>query len=246
MTTSLWQDFLTQDGPLMEKWAHYFPVYERHFAPWKDRTMVFWEIGVNTGASLNMFQRYFGPLARIVGIDIRPECRKLNGKPGLHVRIGNQSDEKFLQEVIDEFGVPDVVLDDGSHVTTDVWNSFQYVYPKMGKNGVYIVEDALAQYREETGGGPNHPENFVNRSKIYVDQLNARPSYRTAVKPDLFLTGTASICFYTGMVVYERGEIYRDEWLRSGRYPDGSPIELLASRSPDSFDNQLKLPMVTP
>lgn len=243
MSTSLWNDFLTQDGPLMEKWAHYFPVYERHFAPWRNRTTTFWEIGVNTGASINMFQRYFGPLARIVGIDIRPECRSLNGKPGLHVRIGNQSDPKFLKEVIDEFGIPDIVLDDGSHVASDVWNTFQFVYPQMLKNGVYIVEDALAQYREETGGGPTHPDNFVNRSKVFVDQLNARPTYRTGVVRDPMLSGTASVCFYTGMVVFEKGEIYRNEWLRSGKYPDGTNIELLASRS---TDYQMQLPMNTP
>ena len=28
---NLWASFLTNDGRLIHKWKHYFPIYERHF-----------------------------------------------------------------------------------------------------------------------------------------------------------------------------------------------------------------------
>ena len=42
----LWQDFLSNQGKAIHKWGHYFPIYERHFAPWRGRTLTFLEIGV--------------------------------------------------------------------------------------------------------------------------------------------------------------------------------------------------------
>lgn len=108
---SLWQDFLTHDGYPIDKWPHYFPIYDRHFSWYRNKSLTFLEIGVARGGSLQMWQRFFGPLAKIVGIDIQ-ERSKSYETPGTFVRIGDQADEQFLQSLIDEFGVPDVVLDE--------------------------------------------------------------------------------------------------------------------------------------
>jgi hypothetical protein len=67
-----------------------------------------------------MWQRYFGPLCKVVGIEIDPRCRK-HEAPGIFVRIGGQSDPGFLQSVVDKFGRPDIVLDDGSHRMDHIW-----------------------------------------------------------------------------------------------------------------------------
>ena len=48
-----------------------------------------------------MWQKYFGPLSKIVAIDITPSCSN-HEIPGTVIRIGDQSDEKFLQELVDE------------------------------------------------------------------------------------------------------------------------------------------------
>ena len=56
-----------------------------------------------------MWRRYFGPHARIVGIDIRPECQAFE-EDQIAVRIGDQSDPAFLDSVLREFGAPDVVV----------------------------------------------------------------------------------------------------------------------------------------
>lgn len=201
----LWQDFLTNQGKAIHKWGHYFPIYERHFAPWRGRTLTFLEIGVAKGGSLAMWRRYFGPLARIVGIDIDRKCQAHQGE-GVAVRIGDQSDPEFLQGVIDEFGVPDVVLDDGSHRMDHIAASFEFLYPRMDKNGVYLIEDLHAAYWPKFGGGLAEPANFFNVAKGLVDRLNADHTLG-AVTPDAFTRDTFSIAFYDSVVVFEKGRV---------------------------------------
>ena len=71
-----------------------------------------------------MWKRYLGPHALIVGIDVNAECKKFE-EDQIQIRIGSQSDTSFLQTVLDEFGTPDIVLDDGSHQMRDVVDTFR-------------------------------------------------------------------------------------------------------------------------
>src|SRR6201998_1681418 len=71
---SLWAEFLNNKGRTIDKWFHYFPVYEAHFGRYVNRPMNFLEIGVWRGGSLQMWKRYFGPHARMVARDINPHC----------------------------------------------------------------------------------------------------------------------------------------------------------------------------
>jgi cephalosporin hydroxylase len=144
-------------------------------------------------------------LATIVGIDINPECKQ-HEEPGIHVRIGDQSDPKFLQSLLDEFGAPDIVIDDGSHQMQHLLASFQFLYPRIAKNGLYIAEDLHTCYWPEYGGGVNQPDSFVNVSKALVDKLNADHS-RGQVEADFVARNTFGISFYDSVIVYERGTI---------------------------------------
>ncbi len=213
----LWQDFLTNKGKVIHKWEHYFPIYERHFAPWRGRSMTFLEIGVAKGGSLQMWRRYLGPLAQVVGVDIDPSC-KAHEEDGVSVRIGDQSDPAFLARVVEEFGVPDVVLDDGSHQMRHIQASFDFLYPRLPKNGVYMVEDLHCAYWSEFGGSVDGPETFVNVAKTLVDKLNADHA-RGAVTPDAFTRETFSIGFYDSVVVFEKGQIPRKTAPAVGRRP---------------------------
>ncbi len=213
----LWQDFLTNDGKVIHKWVHYFPIYERHFSWYCNKSLTFLEIGVAKGGSLPMWQRFFGPLAKIVGVDIEEKC-KAHEAAGIFVRIGDQADERFLQSVIDEFGVPDVVLDDGSHRMEQTARSFQFLYPLMPKNAVYMVEDLHTSYWPEFGGGMENPNTFVNLSKSFVDRLNADHS-RGQIAPDFITRQTFGISFYDSIVVFEKGDVWRKEAPRTGRRP---------------------------
>ena len=199
----LWQDFLTNQGKAIHKWPHYFPIYERHFTPWRGRTLTFLEIGVAKGGSLAMWRRYFGPMAQIVGADIDRKCLAHEAE-GISVRIGDQSDLGFLKSLVDEFGVPDVVLDDGSHQMAHVAATFDYLYPRMGKNAVYLIEDLHAAYWPKFGGGLSELANFFNVAKGLVDKLNADHTLGQ-IEPDAFSRETFSISFYDSIVAFEKG-----------------------------------------
>jgi cephalosporin hydroxylase len=203
----LWRDFLTNTGKVIHKWEHYFPVYERHFGPWRGRSRCSLEIGVGRGGSQPMWRRYFGPMAVVVGLDIDPRCRA-HEENGVFVRIGDQADPSFLDRVVAEFGLPDIVLDDGSHRMDDLWASFEHLYPQLSKNGVYMIEDLHTAYWPDFGGGLEEPGSFINRAKRLIDQLNAEHT-RGAVEQNRFTRETFSISFYNSMAVFEKGSIAR-------------------------------------
>jgi hypothetical protein len=211
---SLWSDFQQNNGRIIDKWKHYFPVYETHFRRYVDRPMTLLEIGCGEGGSLQLWKRYFGPHAQIVGIDILPHCEQFE-EDQIAVRIGSQSDTSFLARVIEEFGAPDIVVDDGSHQMSDVVASFGFLYPRTARRGVYLVEDLHTAYWHHYGGGLRRPGTFIELCKSLIDELNADHS-DGALPPTEFTRSTLSMHFYDSMAVFERGRTTSKTGFRKG------------------------------
>jgi hypothetical protein len=211
---ALWQQFLDNSNRLVHKWKHYFPAYETHFSRFVNRPILFIEIGCGQGGSLQMWKRYFGPHALIVGIDINQNCKKFE-EDQIQIRIGSQSDMSFLQEVLDEFGAPNIVLDDGSHRMSDLITTFQFLYPRITRDGVYFIEDLHTCYWDEFGGGLRREGTFIELSKNLIDELNADFS-RQALPPTDFTKSTLSMHFYDSIVVFERGRHLAKSALQMG------------------------------
>ncbi len=212
---SLWSEFLTNDQRLIRKWTHYFPVYEAHFARFVNRPMTFIEIGCGAGGSLQLWKRYLGPFAQIVGIDNSDRAKKFE-EDQIAIRIGDQKDSQFLSDVLREFGTPDVVLDDGSHIMQDVTESFQYLYPRTGPGGVYVVEDLHTAYWDEYGGSLCREGSFIELCKSLIDHLNADHARQQIPVTD-FTKTTLSMHFYDSVVVFERGRHLKKHAPRIGR-----------------------------
>lgn len=214
---NLWESFSTQQELPSYKWTHYFPIYERHFEKYRNRTLTFLEIGALHGGSTLMWSKYFGPLATIVSVDINPDCKRFE-KNNVKVRIGDQSDTTFLQSIIDEFGVPDIVLDDGSHIQSHINTTFQFLYPKLGYNSLYMVEDVHASYWKDWQGSLYGPDTFVNKCKGYIDHLNVS-GVQESKEEFLFdpvIKDTYSMNFYDGIVVFEKQKPYTVKPIWSG------------------------------
>jgi hypothetical protein len=163
-----------------------------------------------------MWKRYLEPPATIVGIDVNPECKQFE-EDQIHVRIGSQSDLGFLQAILDEFDVPDIVLDNGSHQMSDVVESFRFLYPRTSPSGVYLVEDLHTAYWDEYGGGVKREGTFIELCKSLIDELNADWS-RDVPPPTEFTRSTLSMHFYDSIAVFERGRRLPHSNLRiSGR-----------------------------
>jgi hypothetical protein len=136
------------DAENVHKWIHYLPVYEATFGPYRDRPIRMVEIGVFRGGSLAMWRKYLHPESVIVGLDIDPNTRRYDDPANhVHVRIGDQADVDFLRRVTDEFGPFDIILDDGSHLSSHMIDTFKYLFPNaLADGGVYLVEDIACNY----------------------------------------------------------------------------------------------------
>jgi cephalosporin hydroxylase len=199
---SLWAHFLQHQGRGVQKWASYFQAYERHIHRFAGRPVKLLEIGVNRGGSLQMWKSYLGPDATIVGIDITPSCREAE-EPQVHVRIGSQVDELFLQSVIDEFGVFDVILDDGSHLSAHQIATMRYLYPRISPTGVYLVEDTNTSYVARYEGGYKRHGTFMEHCKDLVDGIQG---HHLKNNPDpAFTETTMSMHIYDSLVAFEKG-----------------------------------------
>lgn len=154
------------------KWSHYLDVYERYMSRLRDKPIVMFEIGVLEGGSLEMWRNYLGPHATIVGIDINPACAGRVDAPNV-VRIGSQADRNFLEGLVKEFGRPDVVLDDGSHIAKHQRASFDILFPHLNDNGLYMVEDAHTSYWNDWDGGYRRSGTAIEEAKKLIDDQHA-------------------------------------------------------------------------
>jgi hypothetical protein len=206
---TLYGEFLSPHHRRTHKWYQYFAAYEQHFERFRNRHITVFEIGIGEGGSLQAWRRYFGPFATVVGIDINPLCKQVE-EDQVHVRIGSQTDTQFLAGLLAEFGNPDIVIDDGSHIQTDISTTLDFLYPHVAKNGVYLVEDLHAAYWPKEGGGLRRPESFIERAKGFVDQMHAEYTWAEYPGGDLPRNAlgdrTRSIHFYDSVVVLEVGE----------------------------------------
>jgi Methyltransferase domain len=122
------------------KWTHYFDIYHRHLAKFRGRDVCVVEIGVFSGGSLTMWREYFGPNALFYGVDLEPACSVYEDEV-TRIFIGNQGDRQFWRKFKTKVPRMDVVIDDGSHVSSDQITTFEELFPALSPGGVYICED---------------------------------------------------------------------------------------------------------
>lgn len=194
--------FLSHEGRPIHKWAHYLPIYDRLFAPWRAGPVTFLEIGVNRGGSLEMWRRYFGPNAVIAGIDIDEACAARVDAPNLFF-LGSQADPVFLADVVAQIGAPDIILDDGSHVAQHQRASFEALFPLLKEGGLYLIEDtATAYWADEFEGGYRRRGTAIELAKEFVDDINAW--YHREHFDPLIRDHVHSVTFYDSIVAIEK------------------------------------------
>jgi hypothetical protein len=205
--------FFEDRGRPVHKWQHYLDIYERHFSQYRNKPFFFLEIGVLDGGSLDMWRRYFGAEATIVGIDVNKECANRVDPPNM-VRIGSQADPKFLQDIINEFGAPDVVLDDGSHMASHQRASFDSIFGSVKDGGLYIIEDMHTSYWPEWEGGFKRSGSAIEYVKQMVDDMHAWYHKRPTMTPARDEIGAIHV--YDSVTVIEKRRKRRPGMLRGG------------------------------
>ena len=154
------------------KWSSYFQVYEKIFSNYRNKKIKFVEIGVANGGSLFMWQKYFGKNAKIIGIDLNPNAKKLE-KNGFKIYIGNQSDKKFWNYFYKKEGKVDIILDDGGHKNLQQISTVHYSLPYIKNGGKIVVEDTGTSYLKKEFNNPSK-YSFINYAKKIVDSIHRR------------------------------------------------------------------------
>jgi len=202
----------------------YSPHYERHLGPRRFERLLLLEIGVGGcanlhagGNSLHAWRDYL-PRATVVGFDVFRKDLPFLGRR-VHLVQGDQSSPDDLARIVDRFGPPDVVVDDGSHVGTDVIASFTYLFDRMRPGGIYVVEDVFfsfeEKYRGSTDPGPGTSLGLLDdllRSLQYrhghmVERAELDSSLRQRGRGDAFAraaAGVDAIHVYPGIAFIEK------------------------------------------
>jgi hypothetical protein len=116
----------------------YLRHYERAFAGFRNLPMNFIEIGVADGASTKMWEWHFHR-AQIIGVDIQERCRQYEGGR-VKIEIGSQSDGAFIDALLAKYP-PTILIDDGSHMASDIIFTFERAFPAILPGGCYVIED---------------------------------------------------------------------------------------------------------
>ena len=218
------QYFEKNDKRLINKYQHYFDVYDRHFSKYKGQEITIVEVGVFQGGSLQMWRSYFGPKAKIWGIDIDPRCKLLE-EQNTKIIIGSQEDETFLESIYDITGPIDILIDDGGHTQKQQIKTFKILFDKIKNDGVYLCEDVHTSYWLSYGGGSNRMGTFIQFTKKLIDKLNAFHSEENSLQVDSFTKSAKSIHYYDSIVVIEKGIITKPTSKMTGHYSFNEKIK---------------------
>lgn len=199
----LYRFFINSSHRPMEKWIHYFEVYDQFLRKFRNKDIVMCEIGVCDGGSLQMWKNYFGDKAHIVGIDIDKRCKAFE-EEDISVEIGSQDDTLFLDSIKKKYPKIDILIDDGGHIMNQQIRTLEELYPHISYNGIYICEDTHTSYWKSYDGGYKKYGSFIEYIKEFIDKVNAWHSETELLKPDYYTRSIAGIHIYDSMVVLEK------------------------------------------
>lgn len=156
-----------------DKWSSYLPAYDTVFSPYKDRPVNLLEIGVQNGGSLEIWAKYFHKSNRIIGFDINPKCEAIIFEnSGINLIVGDINNEDALEELKAISTSLDIIIDDGSHLSSDIIKTFCKTFPLLNLGGVYVIEDLHCSYWKQFEGGLSAEHSSVEFFKRLVDVLN--------------------------------------------------------------------------
>lgn len=181
----------------------YFNIYDELFHKYRNKKITFVEIGVKWGGSLLMWKKFFGNDARIIGIDLFPETKKLE-KYGLEIFIGDQSSEVFWKNFFSEVGNIDILLDDGGHTNENQIVTVNSVINNVNDDGLIVIEDTTGSYEKRYFNPSKY--SFINYSKFLIDDLYGKNEENSnlegVIKKNSLNDSIYSIKFFNSIVAF--------------------------------------------
>lgn len=160
-------------GFVSDKWSLYLSEYERLFAPFRDVPINLLEIGVQNGGSLEIWGKYFPKAQRILGCDINSACAQLSYEnKAIKVVVGDINSTATIDTIFNDTPVYDIIIDDGSHTSSDIIQTFCRFFPHLKQDGIFVAEDLHCSYWRQYDGGLYHPRSSMAFFKTLADVLN--------------------------------------------------------------------------
>jgi SAM-dependent methyltransferase len=204
--------FFEHNGKLTDKWEQYLAIYAGELDRFVARAtpLRLLEIGVQNGGSLEIWSKYLPPGSTIIGIDIDPAVGKLTFSGNIRAFVADINDMDKVERLIGAEPF-DVIVDDGSHTSSDIIATFRRLFPKLAPGGKYIVEDLHASYWKSHEGGLRLRSSSIEYFKDIVDALNSdyfesNDCLSAEAKIEIPDLGRqiARITFYDSVVVIEK------------------------------------------
>lgn len=187
--------------------------YREHFKKFRKKRINLLEIGVGGyddpeagGNSLRMWKSFFRK-GKIFSVDIHDKSSL--EEPRIKIFKGSQTDNYFLEKILEEVGELSIIIDDGSHVNEHVINTFEFLFPRMKSGGIYVVEDTQTSYWPDYGGSSiarNDDRTIMGYFKSLVDGINHSEFLLENFKPSYLDQSITSIHFYHNLIFVYKGE----------------------------------------
>ena len=190
--------------PSSKNISGFIQLYQKYFSDYRDKKINLLEIGVDNGDSLRIWRDYFIN-ANICGIDINKKNFTINDT---EILIGDQSDYKFLQLLIDKYKNFDIIIDDGSHKSKHIIASFKFLFPYLKNSGIYVIEDLQTSYIPRYGGSRvnlKKRSSSMNFVKSLSDSINYEKNDKPFFKKNNFDGKIKSIYFHQNIAFICKG-----------------------------------------
>src|SRR6185295_1187476 len=170
---TLEQFYADHVGKVSDKWSLYLNEYDRILGAYRNKPVRLLEIGIQNGGSLEIWSKYFPHAQKLVGCDINPGCAGLSYEdPRIAVVVRDANSDAAQAAILRHAPVFDVILDDGSHRSSDIVKSFARYFPHLTDDGVYIAEDLHCSYWEDFEGGLFDPFSSITFFKRLADVIS--------------------------------------------------------------------------
>ena len=192
-----------------DKFRHnYHEIYDPFLNKIKNKRLNILEIGVSDGASIKAWSEYFKK-SIIVGIDIKKiDLKKKNlNRKNIHIYQGSQSDNVFINFIINKYKKFDIIIDDGSHYPADVIRSFKLLFKSLSLKGLYFIEDTQTSYNHFFGGNPfdlKYSNTQINFFKNLADKINYKEIANPFKSKSVYDGLIKSVSFFHNMIVIRK------------------------------------------
>jgi SAM-dependent methyltransferase len=173
LTRKFSEIFNAHRGKASDKWQGYLPIYDSLFAAFAERPVSLLEIGVQNGGSLEIHDKFFPHADAIVGCDINPKCAELKFASGkISVVVGDCNQPATVDRIRGLCRGFDIVIDDGSHKSGDIIQSFLTYFPQLKPGGAFVIEDLCCSYWHGWSGGLLYEKSAMSFLKLLPDIVN--------------------------------------------------------------------------